>query len=603
MPSYEFQETLAVNKVREFCALSEHLSGQDIQYNDKSISWDGNIIYFSEIKGVKKGKEYVIPVQVKGKKVKCFGDRASFRIKKEDLDNYFNNKGVIFFLGESIENGVTRLYAKLLLQVDIIRLLSNNENKKTISVGLEYINDVRILEEMCNVYIANFNNQSILVYNPNILRNFSDILDSQREQISFDISLSADANKYRPEVAMLRSRFAYFYLNRDGVRIPLNIERKNVVAKYEEKVHFSIPGIYEDDLLVEFIYSSDSTEMVIQKLFRQHIETEKKNVTLYIENGYEYDFNIVYKASKFIVNFLTYYGMLMDSSLIIEEEGLYNDICQHFNKPQLLQYHKYIIQLGGILEKLNISKDYFITKELLDDSKRLIELYNLLTHKHYVNISDKSKEMDIGKYDVANRTMIIQANRNSDGEYEAKDLFSEPWGLLISEDENILGKPSCYWLYIEPQYISDCLINREKMLDDLSKYENLCSDPLVGRIMEYVLALIKDYDISKRRRNLEFADNLLKISIDCLGASDSEIINSLQIKKRIKRLEEIDKEKLIAIKNSRDVMAACCACVLLEQWDEYRNIFLNITVEQQEAFKSWPIFNLVPDYYRDKTDL
>ena len=600
MPDYEFQETFSVNKVREFCALSKHLSGQDIRYNDKSISWDGNIIYFSESKGLKKGKEYFIPVQIKGKKVKGFRDRASFRIKKIDLDNYFNNKGVIFFLGESIENGVTRLYAKLLLQVDIIRLLSNNKNKKTISVELEYINDVMVLEEMCNVYIANFNSQSVLVYNPNILRNFTDFLDSQSEQISFNISLSSDANKYRPEVAMLRSRFAYFYLNRDGIKIPLNVEQKNVAVKYEEKIHFSIPDIYEDDLLVEFIYSSDSTEVVIQKLFRQHIETGKKSVTLYIENGYEYDFNIVYKASKFIVNFLTYYGMLMDNSLIIEEKELYNDICQHFNKPQLLQYHKYIIQLGEILEKLNISKDYFITKELLDDSNRLIELYNLLTHRHYVNISDKSKETDIGKYDVANRTMIIQANRNCNGKYEAKDLFSEPWGLMISEGENILGKPSCYWLYIEPQYISDCLIDRDKMLDDLSKCENLCSDPLVGRIMEYVLVLIKDYDISKRRRNLDFADNLLKISIDCFGTSDCEIINFLQIKKRIKKLEDIDKEKLIVIKNSRDVMAACCACVLLEQWDEYRNIFLNFTVEQQEAFKSWPIYNLVPENYKDE---
>lgn len=47
-------------------------------------------------------------------------------------------------------------------------------------------------------------------------------------------------------------------------------------------------------------------------------------------------------------------------------------------------------------------------------------------------------------------------------------------------------------------------------------------------------------------------------------------------------------------------MAACCACVLLEQWDEYRNIFLNFTVEQQEAFKSWPIYNLVPENYKDE---
>ena len=87
----------------------------------------------------------------------------------------------------------------MLLQVDIIRLLSNNKNKKTISVELEYINDVMVLEEMCNVYIANFNSQSVLVYNPNILRNFTDFLDSQSEQISFNISLSSDAISIDPK--------------------------------------------------------------------------------------------------------------------------------------------------------------------------------------------------------------------------------------------------------------------------------------------------------------------------------------------------------------------------------------------------------------------
>lgn len=48
MSNTEFQETLSVNEVRKFCALSNHLSGQDISYNDKTISWDGNIIYYSE---------------------------------------------------------------------------------------------------------------------------------------------------------------------------------------------------------------------------------------------------------------------------------------------------------------------------------------------------------------------------------------------------------------------------------------------------------------------------------------------------------------------------------------------------------------------------
>lgn len=592
------QETLSVNKVREYCALSEHLSSEDINYNDKTISWDGNIIYYSGNKGVKLGKEYAIPVQIKGKKVEKFSDRASYRIKNEDLNNYFNNRGVIFCLAEIIEDGTTKLYAKLLLQVDIVLLRCHNKNKKTIAVDLDYIGSWIELERMCSVYISNISKQSMLVYNPDISNDYPDIFEATDFPITIDVSLSADSRDYSPEIAMLRSKIAYFYLNKNGINIPIIAEPEKIAVMREEKVHFTIPGFYEDDLLVERIYSRDKTELVIQKIIKIKQCDLENSIIINVDKGNNYEFDIVYKASRFIINFLTHDGMLINNEIILADHINYEELKRHFNKPEFIEFHSFILHLGEILDKNNISKEFFLTTELLKDAKRLINLDNLLSHRCYVTIGDRSKNEQIGKFTVAKKVMFIRAIKNSDGNYEAKQLFDKPWELLVSDDENIKDEKSCYWFLIEPDILADCLIDRQRMITELFENEHLCEDPLFGRLGEYVLFLIHNYDLSKRKFNIQFADRLIEIIIHHAGVSNSEIINHLQIKKRVSLLDESDKEKLIVIKNSNDSMAACCACILLEQWEEYRNIFLNLDIESQKSFCSWPIFNLIPAEYK-----
>lgn len=594
MSNYEFQENFSVGAVRNLCALSKHLSGQDINYNDKTISWDGNIIYFSGKKGIKIGKEYSIPVQIKGKRVKQFDDTATFRIDKNDLDNYFNNKGVVFFLVEILDDGVSKIYAKLLLQVDIIQLLSNNKNKKTVLVKMEGIQNYKELEGMCSIYINNANKQSVLIDNPNIFENIGNFLDSSDKPVSFNVSLSNDLENYRPEIAMLRSKYAYFYLNKNGVKIPMNIDFKSIKVKNETITRFCIPNTYEDDLIVEYVYSRDATEIIIQKIFRFHIESKDKRMSLHIINGRDFEFNIVYKASQFILNFLEFKGMLIGDELLIEDESAYSEIKNYFNKPEFVEYHKLIVSLGGMLEELNISKDYFITGDLLDDSKRLYELYDLLTLKLYLNVNDKSRDMQIGKFKVAKQIFFLQANKNSNGKYEAIDLYGSKWNLLVNNDEDLNYKISSNWLYIEPEYIPNSLIDREKMIKELSEDTKLGDDPMFGRLTEYILALVNNYDKSHRRRNIEFAGRLLNIVKKCSGETDDVIINYLQIKKRISKLDDIDKEKLLVLKNGTNSIAVCCACILLEQWDMYRKIYMDLEVGEKEDFCSWPIYNLIP---------
>ena len=40
------QETFSITTLQRMCAMSEYLDESDIHMNDKTVSWDGNIIYY-----------------------------------------------------------------------------------------------------------------------------------------------------------------------------------------------------------------------------------------------------------------------------------------------------------------------------------------------------------------------------------------------------------------------------------------------------------------------------------------------------------------------------------------------------------------------------
>ena len=63
------QETFSITEIKRLCAKSKYLDGSDIHEGEKSVSFDGEIVFFSNKKPKKTGNEFKIPVQVKRKKI------------------------------------------------------------------------------------------------------------------------------------------------------------------------------------------------------------------------------------------------------------------------------------------------------------------------------------------------------------------------------------------------------------------------------------------------------------------------------------------------------------------------------------------------------
>ena len=108
--------------------MSEYLDESDIHMNDKTVSWDGNIIYYKNKKPTSTGNEFLIPIQVKGKEYNTLpdSDSISYPVDIYDLKNYLKNGGVIFFVDAiSKSEYIDKMYAKILLPVDIVHIMKD----------------------------------------------------------------------------------------------------------------------------------------------------------------------------------------------------------------------------------------------------------------------------------------------------------------------------------------------------------------------------------------------------------------------------------------------------------------------------------------------
>ena len=159
------QETFSITTLQRMCARSEYLDESDIHMNDKTVSWDGNIIYYKTKKPASTGNEFLIPIQVKGKEYNILpdSDSISYPVDINDLKNYLKNGGVIFFVDAISKTEYNdKMYAKILLPVDIVHIMKGKEEQGSITVHLNHVKTVRELEELCVLFKENRPKQAMV---------------------------------------------------------------------------------------------------------------------------------------------------------------------------------------------------------------------------------------------------------------------------------------------------------------------------------------------------------------------------------------------------------------------------------------------------------
>ncbi len=113
------------------------------------------------------------------------------------------NGGVIFFVDAiSKSEYIDKMYAKILLPVDIVHIMKGKEKQGSITIHLSYVKTVRELEELCVLFKENRPKQAMVGVGKSI---------PDYDNIS-NFTISTLPTPYmNPAIAIAKSPFKYMY--------------------------------------------------------------------------------------------------------------------------------------------------------------------------------------------------------------------------------------------------------------------------------------------------------------------------------------------------------------------------------------------------------
>lgn len=256
---------------------------------------------------------------------------------------------------------------------------------------------------------------------------------------------------------------------------------------------------------------------------------------------------------------------------------------------------KGLLKISNFMKKMGIQKDVDLSCFDKQSQRNLNILYSGLVLKKKVALNyNESKLLHLN---IANIHIITLYSFLSDKNGTMIDIFTEtPWCREgETEDEDYLDisifevfEPND-WLKIDNCKIDSVIASYQRLVDNKLKYEGADRT-----ILKIVIAADMAEDKTKRELLLNWAQCLsdwnLKYSKNC----EMAIINDLQIKSRVRKLNSKETETLTNILvNSNDNYELCFGSSVLLKSKPQADLFWNkLDNETKERYKDFPIYTL-----------
>ncbi len=500
-------------------------------------------------------------------------------MRTRDLNNYLKNGGVMFFVDTIEKTGSkNKMYAKILLPVDLVKLMEGKEKQKSITIHLKYIETIRELENLCVLFNRNRPKQAMISIGTPI---------PDYENIS-NFTVSTLPSKYtHPAAAIVKNFPTYFYTRKDGMDIPVLFTE--VVTSTESEILLKVDDKIEHKYSARHIYTSNQTIMRISEVIEVVYEEKKHKIHIHCLECSNINFKSVYESAKIILAVSDAKKVLLEKLDI--GDNVLREIKSSFSK-ELLDYFNRIIRIGEILEKLNISKSLFIAKEVLDAERAIYFLKSGLLESKILSLSVDSKE-DCGIYKqiIGSKKLLIEYEKVQENGYIIRRFLEDGKRIIILEELPDGEKHHINrWFSIRGEDISELIIDENRLLREMKDTDEEEADQLLFLVFD----CLKAYDKKKNERMLLLAEKLFEILEQHLD-STLLIINKFQIIARRRKLSVEEKKILMPFKYSPNILARCCVCVLLGQFDELDIHIQQLSAEDKEEFYNWPIAAFLPD--------
>ncbi|HGL1312212.1 TPA: DUF4365 domain-containing protein [Streptococcus pneumoniae] len=579
-------ETLGVSYLSTFIDKHELLQSY-FESNDKTPVWDGEIHVLkspSEKKDEILGK---VPVQIKTTRQKK-DVLKSFSLDTRDLELYKPNGGVVLFvvwLNE--DNGLRDIYYKSLPPLSIKNLLKKSKlknkstNRKKLSIEIFKLDEKKMYPMLVD-FINNSQKQYSFINVEGI--SVEDIPDDKTLKFYFYGQEKEEIFNYQKE----HDLFIYYLDPITGIEIPL--ENTIKIVETEE----------ETDLIIKI------GDYVFQDVKRHRFPDG--SVQLHFGESFTMSFDIKKKQFKFNYTRPDLLSKAIKCTQVFQELGKIGYFTLNGNKIELDERSikdissldleadiKGLLKISNFMKKMGIQKDVDLSCFDKQSQRNLNILYSGLVLKKKVALNyNESKLLHLN---IANIHIITLYSFLSDKNGTMIDIFTEtPWCREgETEDEDYLDisifevfEPND-WLKIDNCKIDSVIASYQRLVDNKLKYEGADRT-----ILKIVIAADMAEDKTKRELLLNWAQCLsdwnLKYSKNC----EMAIINDLQIKSRVRKLNSKETETLTNILvNSNDNYELCFGSSVLLKSKPQADLFWNkLDNETKERYKDFPIYTL-----------
>lgn len=573
-------EMLALNRLKDCIAYEKILESQ-IPENDKEPSWDGEIlIYKNELHNAINDGVSRVPVQVKGK---CCDEligkeTISFQVRYGDLRNYSNERGVVYFVIIVSENNkdLYSIYYNVLTPYKLNNLLCNKEEKsgqQTVALEMIKLNDKKFgeLTKILRQYDDNWKKEIQILDNNNNAGKIKDIF----------CNTSFSNNEIFEQ---FNQGNLYFYSKLENGNYGMILDKNN--AKLREIIKVNDKVLLEDKVFYDYYEMYKENEEDISIMFGKNItlkiNSKKIQQNKNIDVIYEVEFNDIQtlKNDILFLKQLTIKKCLLKFSNNAFEIYISND-----NIKNLISY---IEKIFYILDSLDIK---LFKKQISQDDKNTLNfLIDILDGKRndVFHSNNAMYHFRLEKRDFM--TFIIRNEK--DGRISFYNIFKNiNYWAFMSDDNGVYYKVPMF-SQMKAEMIKD--LDDESFEFIVEKIRNSDINKVtLNLINNLLLQIISVYDITNRDIALTTAE---KISIILNENFDNDItllINSYQIKKRLKKLTLKDKKMLFDMKNNEnDLMILCCINIIIENYYDAEQNFESMSNKEKKIFKTFPICNL-----------
>lgn len=563
-----------------------------INSGEKEPSFDGYIGIFNNNDFSKKNFKKV-NVQIKGKRTTKVPSKPTYPVSVVDLENYKNNDGVLFLVVYLDDEGDTLdIFYCSLLPYYIKQLLKNSDNKFTISVSLKNFpcKNNEILELMLNFHRDSQRQTSFA----NIeIPSIEELTKSGRlDRLTFSYS-SLDDKFDNSLPYALEGKEVYLYAITKDSEIPIPVQHIDTIDT------ISSPETIKEPVSVNGVQYYDSYSIIH---FKDYLVVKIGNsFTMkaygFGEKNINIDFSIKVKGTlstrirdlEFLVEFIKAKGLeISNTSMPVDVDKSDNNSISLDNFEKQLDVYKKVKQA---LDILNVKKDLDYDNCTEEDFNRLDTLIEAF-------VEHKIRKVDVDPptvafYKISNISLLLFFIKHKDG-IEMADFFNNKAMVIVKDANDNEYEVSQYYVLKKDTILACDNINYSVILPDFKSKEY--SNVLFEEANLIMLEMLKVYD----ERPSEELLLVIKSFSDWLQQNTEYLtleiarLNHFQILSRERILNISEKRELIEIYDNASNTSVKIGCsILLGNKEEATELLQTLSDEEQNAFKSYPIWKLM----------